>query len=129
MVQQNPDPYTVLGVSPEASHTQITHAYRKQVRALHPDARITAAQTTTVADAQLRDVLAAYAQLRHPDGTSTTLSRASDAPAPSTCTPTSSRGVQIPVIRRDEHAQTPPAQRPPLWAGPVRRHRKSVDGR
>jgi DnaJ-domain-containing protein 1 len=129
MVQQNSDPYTVLGVSPEASQAEITHAYRSRVRALHPDARIAAAQTTAVADAQFLGVLAAYAQLRHPDATSITQTRVSDAPVPSTCIPTSSGGVRIPVIRREEHAQEPPAERPPLWAGPVRRHRKSVDGR
>ncbi len=119
----NPDPYTVLGVTPAASQAQITHAYRKQVRALHPDARITPAQTTAVTDTQLREVLAAYAQLRHPE------THPSEAPGAVGAHPTSSRGVQIPVTRRGEHTKTPPAQRPPLWAGPVRRQGKSVDGR
>ncbi|MDT5186303.1 MAG: hypothetical protein QOJ20_2575 [Mycobacterium sp.] len=128
MVQQNPDPYAVLGVTPAATQAQIAHAYRTQVRALHPDARITPAQTAPVTDAQLRHVLAAYAQLRHPDHDraakriATTQSCPSDAPAQSPHTPTSSRGVQIPVTRRGEHTQTPAAQRPPLWAGPVRQH-------
>ena len=128
MVQQNPDPYAVLGVTPAATQAQIAQAYRTQVRALHPDACITPAQTTEVTDAQLRHVLAAYAQLRRPDHDRTakhiptTQSCPSDAPAQSPRTPTPSRGVQIPVTRSGEHTHTAAAQRPPLRAGPVRQH-------
>jgi DnaJ-class molecular chaperone len=67
MVHQNPDPYAVPGVTPQATQAQIAHAYRTQVRALHPDTRNTPTQITPGTDAQLRHVLAAYAQLRHPD--------------------------------------------------------------
>lgn len=124
MVHHNLTPYAVLGVTPAATAAQITHAYRTQVRALHPDTRNTPAQATPATDTRLRQVLAAYAQLRHPDRTAarttTAPSRSSDTPAQSPCTPTSSRGVQIPVTRPGEHTQTSPAPRPPLWAGPVR---------
>ena len=35
------DPYAVLGLPPTATLDEITRAYRRQVRALHPDTRTT----------------------------------------------------------------------------------------
>src|SRR5205085_859832 len=60
------DPYAVLGLSPTATPDEITHAYCRQVRAFHPDARTTPQSTLPSADERLRRVLAAYALLRDP---------------------------------------------------------------
>jgi curved DNA-binding protein CbpA len=57
------DPYAVLGVPVTASREQITRAYRRKLRALHPDTR-DAAPTDPAADEQLRRIMAAYAALR-----------------------------------------------------------------
>jgi curved DNA-binding protein CbpA len=54
--QERRDHYAVLGVPPSASDAQITTAYRRLVRSLHPDTRPT---DPTAAD-ELSDVLAAY---------------------------------------------------------------------
>ncbi|OBF38621.1 hypothetical protein A5724_09360 [Mycobacterium sp. ACS1612] len=62
MLRQRFHPYAVLGVPRTATPEAITTAYRRRVRALHPDTR-TAPQST---EKQLRQVLAAYAQLRDP---------------------------------------------------------------
>jgi curved DNA-binding protein CbpA len=60
------DPYAVLGLAPTATADEITRAYRRQVRALHPDIRATP-QSNPLLDDQLRQVLAAYALLRDPE--------------------------------------------------------------
>jgi curved DNA-binding protein CbpA len=64
--RQRFDPYAVLGLSPTATPDEITHAYRTQVRAFHPDTRTTPESTLAPADEQLRRVFAAYALLRDP---------------------------------------------------------------
>jgi curved DNA-binding protein CbpA len=130
VMRENPDPYAVLGVTPTATQTEITHAYRTQLRSLHPDTRHAPAQAAAVADARLRHILAAYAALRDPhhraddDRTAqpatTTQPRRSDPPAAPHTSPNPQGPVQIP-INRHKHTQTPP-EGPPLWAGPVRRH-------
>ncbi|MDN3294326.1 J domain-containing protein [Streptomyces ficellus] len=56
------NPYTVLGVAPTASDAQIRAAFRRLVRALHPDT--TAGEP--VAGDQLDRVVAAYETLRDP---------------------------------------------------------------
>ncbi|WP_307811434.1 J domain-containing protein [Streptomyces siderophoricus] len=56
------DLYAVLGVSSSASPRQITSAYRRLVRTLHPDTR--AGQLGSECD--LAEVLAAYDTLRNP---------------------------------------------------------------
>lgn len=58
--QERRDHYAVLGVPPSASDRQITTAYRRLVRSLHPDTR---PADPAAADA-LADVLAAYDTLR-----------------------------------------------------------------
>jgi curved DNA-binding protein CbpA len=58
------DPYDVLGVAVTASQDQITHAYRRKLRALHPDTRDASTPTAAAADEQLRRLMAAYALLR-----------------------------------------------------------------
>ncbi|MFB6812633.1 J domain-containing protein [Streptomyces sp. NPDC056387] len=56
------DHYTVLGLGAEASPEQITSAYRRLVRALHPDVRPGGPQ----ADAELAEVIDAYQTLHDP---------------------------------------------------------------
>lgn len=57
------DPYAALEVPATASQDQITHAYRRKLRAFHPDTR-EAAAPAPLADEQLRRIMAAYALLR-----------------------------------------------------------------
>ncbi|MGW0552452.1 J domain-containing protein [Streptomyces altiplanensis] len=58
------DPYAVLGVEPTASAGQITSAYRRLVRALHPDANPGPGEPAV--DGRFTDVVAAYGTLRDP---------------------------------------------------------------
>jgi curved DNA-binding protein CbpA len=124
---EHSNPYAVLGVTPTATPAEITHAFRAKLRSLHPDTR-----SAAVGDAELRDVLAAYGQLRDPDRRAEYDRAAPVAPTPrpprdpdpasSVPTPTNPIGpVKIPVTYR--RADPPPRAARPLWAGPVRRHR------
>lgn len=56
------NPHDILGVRPDASDTEITHAYRRLIRQHHPD---TAPGHTDLDRHRLQQVLAAYQQLRH----------------------------------------------------------------
>ena len=103
------DPYSVLGVSPTATRGEITHAYRRQLRDHHPDMRSQHSNSPT-ADEQLRQVLEAYALLRDPHRRA---AYDNDRPTPHDTGP-----VPIPVTHNH-----PTDDQPPLWAGPVRRHR------
>jgi len=103
------DPYQVLGVSPIATQAEITHAYRRQLRDHHPDMRFR--ESNSAAGERLRQILAAYALLRDPRRRAA-YDRAH--PAHKDTGP-----VQIPVTRIDCTDE-----RPPLWAGPARWHRK-----
>jgi DnaJ domain len=129
MARENPDPYLVLGVSPTATQTEITHAYRTRLRAHHPDTRHPPASQT--ADDDLRRVLAAYALLRDPARRA-----AYDCTTPHAATPPphSPQGptpvdrppaghVQIPITYRTTATPTAHVSSPPLRVGPVRRHR------
>ncbi len=66
------DPYAVLGVEPTASAGQITSAYRRLVRALHPDATPGTSPGAApdpgepAVDGRFTDVVAAYGTLRDP---------------------------------------------------------------
>jgi hypothetical protein len=115
VMHETDDPYTVLGLTPTATQAEITHAYRTQLRALHPDTRRRAtAGLTEASDADLQRVVAAYTRLR------TAAHRDDPARAEPACTPSRARPVRIPIIYR--RSQMPGASRPPLWAGPVREH-------
>jgi len=125
-MNDNRDPYAVLGVTPTATPAEIAHAFRAKLRALHPDT-----SSAAVGDTELRQVLAAYGLLRDPDHRADYDRTANVAPAPP---PPRSSGpsapwrtfpnpagpVQIPVTHRKDNQ--PPPQGRPLWAGPVRRH-------
>jgi GR25 family glycosyltransferase involved in LPS biosynthesis len=62
VMNDNRDPYAVLGVTPTATPAEIAHAFRAKLRALHPDT-----SSAAVGDTELRQVLAAYGLLRDPD--------------------------------------------------------------
>ncbi|UZJ33122.1 J domain-containing protein [Streptomyces endophytica] len=57
-----PDHYAVLGVQPSASARQITTAYRRLVRSLHPDT----GPARPAAEQELAEVLTAYRVLHDP---------------------------------------------------------------
>lgn len=61
MADLDRDPYEVLGVLPSASPAEVTSAYRRRVRDLHPDSGEGAADPTG-----LSEVLAAFDVLRNP---------------------------------------------------------------
>jgi curved DNA-binding protein CbpA len=121
MMGQNP--YLVLGVAPTATQAEITHAYRSRLRAHHPDTRRTPCSPT--ADEQLQQLLAAYALLRDPTRRADYDRAAGQPPhSPPRAAPVarpSAGPVHIPIAVR--HTTQPVAHPPPLWAGPVRRHR------
>jgi curved DNA-binding protein CbpA len=111
-MHETDDPYTVLGLTPAATQSEITHAYRSRLRALHPDTRRrTTPGLTEASDADLQRVVAAYTRLR-------SAAHRDDRAEPA-CRIPRVRPVQIPIIRL--HSQMPGAS-PPLWAGPVREH-------
>ncbi|WP_275895892.1 MULTISPECIES: J domain-containing protein [Amycolatopsis] len=87
------DPYAVLGVPREATPAEITAAYRRLVRALHPDA-------PEPDPGRLAEVLAAYRELR-------------DSPRPAEPPRPEPRAVRRPARRWE----------PDIRAGPVRRER------
>jgi curved DNA-binding protein CbpA len=64
-----PDLYAVLGVDPDASSAQLTHAYRALLRRHHPDTRPSAPDVHDhphLEDARLQQVIHAYTVLRDP---------------------------------------------------------------
>lgn len=97
------DPYVVLGVARDASQDDITRAYRAQVRRHHPDTRaLDDGSQGAASDAQLQQVLAAYATLRDP------VRRAAHDRR---------TGAHVPV--EAHHVRMVRPQRPPIQAGPV----------
>ncbi|HVV08406.1 J domain-containing protein [Amycolatopsis sp.] len=92
----NPDPYRILGVAPGATPAEITTAYRRALRACHPD-------TADYDPDRLAAVLAAYRLLHD------------HAPA-RPADPGAGQAVPVRV-----HRSPTPAE-PDVRAGPVRRH-------
>lgn len=94
-----PDPYAVLGLTPDAGQAEITAAYRRAVRACHPD-------TQRPDPGRLATVIAAYQALRDRDD---------PAPDPSAGTASAATAVPIPVrVHRTGRSRAPD-----LRAGPV----------
>jgi hypothetical protein len=66
-----PDPYAILGVTPDASDDDLDRAFRRLVRQLHPDTRTPSGPDSGLgsgadADRRLQEILTAYATLRDP---------------------------------------------------------------
>jgi curved DNA-binding protein CbpA len=117
--QLGDDLYAILGVSPNAEIGELTSAYRRRLRQLHPDTHGQHRVPEEVSDSaqpSLAQVLHAYAVLRDP--TRRAGYDRAQANRPQHPRPTSSTAVRIPVHRR---SSTPSS---PAWirVGPVRRH-------
>ncbi|MGW7055453.1 J domain-containing protein [Streptomyces sp. NPDC054888] len=110
------DHYAVLGVEPTASAGQITSAYRRLVRALHPDAH----PGRPAADSRFADVVAAYGILRDPvlrAAYDSRLGRSRDTGARAG----RSDGTDARTVNVTHHPPPPPRPGgPPLYAGPTR---------
>lgn len=107
MTEDQSDLYRILGLPPEASRAEIAHAYRRQVRAVHPDAR----PSDPDASVRFRLLTQAYEVLSDParrDAYDRQRGQVRPAPVPSR--------RQRPAPRR-RPAWPPPGV--PLWAGPV----------
>ena len=76
-MNEHPDPYAVLGVTPTATPAEITHAFRAKLRTLHPDTC-----SAAVSDGELRQVLAAYGLLRDPTAAPITTAPPPSPPRP-----------------------------------------------
>lgn len=115
VMSKSPDPYTVLGVTAAATLAEISHAFRTKLRTLHPDAGNAGSPPTAGTEAQLQQLLSAYALLRRGG-------HHADADRKSPTRPTADRKgpVEVRVTYGDPPA---PVRRPDLWVGPLRRHR------
>lgn len=103
------DPYALLGVSPTATQAEITHAYRRELRAHHPDTR---SAGNSDGDERFRQILAAYALLRDP-------SRRAEYDRAAKPTRADATAVRVTVSRGCDIDNPPP-----MWVGPVRWHRR-----
>jgi curved DNA-binding protein CbpA len=122
--------YRVLGVAPGASQETIIHAYRKQARASHPDAR----PDDPGAAARFKILTNAYEVLNDPlrranyDRTRRASGAARPAPQSGGYPPgdeVRARTGERRIDRRNSpdvflDASPPRPSRSPLWAGPVR---------
>jgi curved DNA-binding protein CbpA len=110
MANQLPDLYAILGLTREATHEQIGHAYRTLLRRYHPDTRTLGDPADeAAADAALQDVLTAHAVLRDPGRRAAYDRRFARRPA-------AARGPQ----QRIYLYPTTPLQQPPWRVEPVR---------
>jgi molecular chaperone DnaJ len=99
------DPYAELGVPRDASHADITHAFRQLLRLHHPDTRPVDGTTSDEdSTSTLRRVIAAYAAISQ--------DRTSDQGSPEPTT----RPVTVPTPSR----VTEPAVKDAIRAGPIR---------
>ncbi|NLE82573.1 MAG: J domain-containing protein [Rhodococcus sp.] len=125
------DPYRVLGLLPSASRAEVTSAYRRLLRAHHPDTRTTGRDTAEQCDDEiLRQILAAYELLRDPQRRASherTVTRPDTRARERSPREHSSPDGNTPPIRTDvaDAGTSPPRRIGPfeLWVGPVRRHR------
>lgn len=117
--QLDDDLYAILGVSPDAEIGELTSAYRRRLRQLHPDTHgqhRVPEELNGSAQPSLAQVLHAYAVLRDP-ARRAGYDRARDN-RPQHSPPTASSAVRIPVHRRSSTSSSQ------AWirVGPVHRH-------
>jgi hypothetical protein len=121
MREPGPDLYGVLGVSRDATATDITRAYRRQARAVHPDT----APPGAGAAARFRALAEAYQVLSDPDRRAgydragyhrAVVGRGQAAPSRSR----PGRAAVMPLACPRVPADRGPMRLPALWAGPVR---------
>jgi curved DNA-binding protein CbpA len=107
-----PDPYAILGVTPDATDDDLDHAFRSLVRQLHPDTRTPSElDADGDADQRLQELLTAYATLREP------LRRAAyDRTRPAT---TSNAPTPQPRVRHAPRVSAPVRVGPAIRVGPV----------
>jgi curved DNA-binding protein CbpA len=114
MSVQPADPYGVLGISPDATPAQISHAYRSLLLRHHPDTRAALDdQARTAGDRELQSIIAAYAALRASQ-------RSAEDPAGRPPDPL--RPVQPEAVRPEPVAVRRVLRQPlspPIQAGPV----------
>jgi curved DNA-binding protein CbpA len=122
------DLYAILGLTPEATAAEITHAYRALVRRHHPDTRDASEHPAGEdADKELARVQAAYAVLRDPqlradyDAHIDVARRRTRRRPPSAESPGGSAtgdGAHHPMPKAPRYSTA--EQQPPFRAGPVR---------
>jgi molecular chaperone DnaJ len=104
-----PDLYTILGLLPEATSTEINHAYRALVRRHHPDTRVPQSDERAGASkAMLQQIHDAYAVLRDP------IRRADYDQQMSAERPRPAARSSVPFLARAYRTAEPP-----IKAGPV----------
>ena len=112
MTTDRPDPYSVLGVAPNATQAEIDRAYRALLRQHHPDTRaVSDERQSALSDQALQRVLAAHEILGDP-----ALRAAYDREVRPRVF-----SVRQPAQHRVDHDVGFTA--PPIVAGPVRWHR------
>jgi curved DNA-binding protein CbpA len=122
MVEPGPDLYQVLGVAREATGAEITRAYRRRARAVHPDTAPPGAGSA----ARFRAVSEAYQVLSDPARRAAYdhASYRETAPGHSQAAPRRARPRPAPAEMPPAWPRVPagpgPLRMPALWAGPVR---------
>ena len=118
MNEPGTDHYAILGLTRDATQTEISHAYRVLLRRHHPDTRTGVLARSAPSDMALQQILDAYAVLRDPERRAaydeqTARVRRPGPTAPSTVRFRSSAG----------QADEPPIQAGPVYWQPSRDHR------
>ena len=112
MTTKRPDLYAILGVPPNATQAEISHAYRALLRRHHPDTRAADDDSqSAMSDTTLQRILAAYTVLRDP-------ARRADYDREAR--------PRVHPARRQPHYplnHNGASGHPPIVAGPVRWHR------
>jgi curved DNA-binding protein CbpA len=117
------DLYAVLGLRPDATQAEISHAYRVLVRRNHPDTRTGQVAQSAPSDTALQQILDAYTVLRDPER------RAAydEQTRVRVRRPTRTAPRTVRVRTSADRAAEPPIQAGPVYWQPSRHHRP-VDG-
>jgi curved DNA-binding protein CbpA len=103
--EQERDLYALLGVAPDADAREVARAYRRRLRAVHPDTRNRPSDSSDPAHADLRALQEAYAVLRDParraryDAQRRAAQKPAQAPATGTAVPVRVRASKPPPTR------------------------------